>query len=45
MEHWEYTEEIKDASRSRRRSDDDRLAKEGIDEYLDEKSEHEEPDK
>jgi len=45
MEHWEYTEEIKDATRSRRRSEDDHLAQEGTDEYLDENTKAEEADR
>jgi len=45
MEHWEYTEEIKDATRSRRRSEDDRLTQDGTDEYLDEGSDGEEADR
>lgn len=35
MEHWEYTEEIKQAARVRRRSEDRRLARRALDEHKD----------
>jgi len=38
MEHWGYTEEVKDNSKSQRRIDDKSESDEGVEEYENEKN-------